>query len=654
MTYYQRRALTKEWFSAAELAELKLPAIPKSKGKILDLANRENWHECQGRVRPRAGRGGGFEYHYSILPIYAVREVVSRFRPEAEAANDTETSSEAAWSFFAGRPEKHRELATARAAALDELQAMIDGGWPVHDAAYTVANSREISRSTLFQWRALVEGYERGDWLPALAPAWKGGGKQAECPVEAWDYLVADYLRPEQPSFAACYRRLQGIAEAREWTLPSKKTLQRRVEREISEDVKILARKGSSALKDLLPAQRRSVADVPVLGCVVGDGHLHDLWVQFPNGAKPARPMTLFLSDLRTRKILAWRTDETEHSGSVRLAIGDVVEKYGIPDSVLFDNGRGFASKWITGQAPRRFRFKIKHEEPQGLLTALGVQIHWALPFSGRSKPIERSFKDMCEEVAKHPAFTGAYTGNAPQNKPHNYGEKAIPLDEFEAVLAAEVARWNARQGRRMEIANGRSIDDAFNEGYAETPIRRATAAQRALWLLAADDVAVRNKPKGEIQLYGNRYHANALMKYAGRKVTVRFDPLDLQRPLIVYDRTSGQLIAEADCIADAGFFDTDAARAWARAQRQAQRAARDGLTAEKRMSTIEAAQMLPGATPGDALPETRVVRPVFGKSSGNAALAIDTDADVVAFDWDAHERGLALVQKAKEEDGDA
>ena len=37
-----------------------------------------------------------------------------------------------------------------------------------------------------------------------------------------------------------------------------------------------------------------------------------------------------------------------------------------------------------------------------GLLTSLGIKIHWALPFRGSSKPIERSFRDLCDTVAKH------------------------------------------------------------------------------------------------------------------------------------------------------------------------------------------------------------------------------------------------------------
>uniref|UniRef100_UPI0039800C3B transposase domain-containing protein n=1 Tax=Salmonella sp. s54836 TaxID=3159673 RepID=UPI0039800C3B len=90
----------------------------------------------------------------------------------------------------------------------------------------------------------------------------------------------------------------------------------------------------------------------------------------------------------------------------------DVVERYGIPHHAWLDNGRGFASKLLTGGVANRYRFKVREEDPTGILVALGVQIHWATPYHGQAKPIERAFRDLCDRVAKHPAFAGAYTGH--------------------------------------------------------------------------------------------------------------------------------------------------------------------------------------------------------------------------------------------------
>lgn len=60
------------------------------------------------------------------------------------------------------------------------------------------------------------------------------------------------------------------------------------------------------------------------------------------------------------------------------MPFGDLFRVYGIPDHAWLDNGRGFAAKCITGGTPNRFRFKVKPEEPSGILTALGIDIREA------------------------------------------------------------------------------------------------------------------------------------------------------------------------------------------------------------------------------------------------------------------------------------
>ncbi|RYS32216.1 hypothetical protein DLS39_13645, partial [Staphylococcus pseudintermedius] len=139
------------------------------------------------------------------------------------------------------------------------------------------------------------------------------------------------------------------------------------------------------------------------------DGHKFDVFVKWDDG-RISRPMGVAIQDVYSRKMLAVRIGESENKDLTRLAFGDVFRDYGIPKACLMDNGRAFASKAMTGGAKPRFRFKIKDEDPAGLLTSLGIQIHWATPYRGQSKPIERAFRDFCDRVAKHPKFHGAYT----------------------------------------------------------------------------------------------------------------------------------------------------------------------------------------------------------------------------------------------------
>lgn len=63
-----------EWYSAREIAELRLPGMPGTKRQINRMASSENWM-CRRSTggsplaRKRVGRdgGGGTEYHVSLL-----------------------------------------------------------------------------------------------------------------------------------------------------------------------------------------------------------------------------------------------------------------------------------------------------------------------------------------------------------------------------------------------------------------------------------------------------------------------------------------------------------------------------------------------------------------------------------------------------------
>ncbi len=96
------------------------------------------------------------------------------------------------------------------------------------------------------------------------------------------------------------------------------------------------------------------------------DGHKLDVFVRVPWLDKPTRLYLIGIQDLHSGKVLAWRLTDAETWEAVRLVIGDMVEQFGIPDKIFLDNGRAFASKWITGGSRTRFRFKIREEDRAG------------------------------------------------------------------------------------------------------------------------------------------------------------------------------------------------------------------------------------------------------------------------------------------------
>lgn len=615
------------WHTAAEIAQLGLPGMPDTKRRVNDLAAAQSWaakvsDAGEPLARPRAGRGGGIEYHASLLPAAAQAQLAARVdRAQAApiAANDDGSTVANRWAWFEEQSASMKAKAAFRNSVLAEIEAMTVAGSRKTVAVEAVAARHGVSPRAVAGWFAAVHGIAPADRLPHLAPNYAGGGKEIEIDAEAWRILKTDYLRPEKPAFAACYNRLvEDYATPRGIKLPDARTLKRRLDKELKPTLKKLKREGREALRRTVPPQRRSVADLHAMEAVNVDGHTFDVFVQWEDG-RIGRPVMVGIQDVAFRKLLAHRIGETESTLLTRLAFADLFRDYGIPAHAVMDNGRAFASKALTGGALTRFRFKIKDTDATGVLTALNVKVHWTLPYRGSSKPIERAWRDLCEDIAKHPRVAGAYTGNRPDAKPENYRERAIPIAEFRAHVADRIAKHNARGGRRTEMAAGQSFDAVFAASYAVAPIGKAGPEHLRQALLEAIDRRC-NRETGAVTLAGNIYWSPEMVEIAGEVVTVRFDPDNYHQDVHIY-RRDGRYFGVAQVIAATGFFDKSAADKRAKLEKNVQRKVREAEEAAELLRVDQLAELLSAPADPAPLPEAGVVRPVRHRGNTVAAL---------------------------------
>ncbi|MFN3749354.1 MAG: transposase domain-containing protein [Sphingorhabdus sp.] len=612
------------WLSAQEIADRRLPGLPKNKRKINELASRERWAfrttaDGAALARTRKGRGGGIEYNTQLLPA-AARAAL--FKVDASPLKAPEIApakvKESIWSWFDQQTQTTKDKAKQRLAIVQAVCRHEAAGMNRSAAVPMVAAHYGKSAASIWNWLRDIAGIAEADWLPHLASRHAGGGKERDVDADIWSILISDYLRPEKPTWESCYWRAKRLAETRDIEIPSSRTLFRKFERDIDPLVVVKRREGRDAHALTMPAQIRTVAGLHAMEIVNIDGHRWDVFVRWPDG-KIARPIMVAIQDIYSRKVLAWRIDETENAVLTRLAFADLFRDYGIPKACLLDNGRAFASKWITGGAKTRFRFKIKPDDPTGLLPALGINPKWATPYHGQAKPIERAFRDMCDAIARCPEFAGAYTGGNPMAKPENYGSKAVDLDTFLAVINREIPALNAKMGRRTEMAKGRSFDDAFNESYAAAPIGKATPEQLRLALLTADDKLRTHRKDGSVTVAGNKYWSPEMSAFAGEQVTVRFDPDNLHSEVHVYTRT-GRFIATVPVWSAEGFADMGAANRIKKRRADHRKATAKAEEALNLLSAAEIAAQQPAFDAPD-LPEPAVVRPV--RHRGNTAAAL-------------------------------
>lgn len=633
--------IMQEWFSITELLAMHHRLLPDNERSLYRFINQRMTEIGKKLWRERAGQGGGKEYHIDLLPMDVQAEIramaqIAATKVAAEEASEARRS--ALWDIYTAASPKAKEEAQRRAAAVRLVDDMLLNGLKGSAVAHVATQFGESTR-TIRRWVSMCKGVGRHDWLAAVTPRHVGGVQTADCHPMAMEMLKSDWLRPEGPSFKSCYDRMVEAAKVNEWgAIPHEKTLLARIKKDVGAAAIIYMRDGRGAAERLVPSLTRTREHLYAMQSWNADGHVWDVAVKWEDG-EIGRPVIVGFQDVYSGMPVSHRIGRTENQELVRLALADAVESWGIPEHVYFDNGRGFMSKWLTGRMKFRFRFKVKAEEPQGILEHLGVKVHAVRPYHGQSKPVERMWKDFEDRIAKHPRLAGAYMGNRPDAKPENYGSRAIPIEEFRQFVAVEVRRHCLQAGRSSHTAKGRSLWETFRESYQAptTLVRRASEAQRQFFLMAAQGVTARSS-NGELHLAGNRYWHEDLVAHRGRKLMVRFDPQSLHDDLHIYT-LSGEPICIATCLAPEGFDTWAAAHEIERKRKAYLRALRQVADLHRTLTADEVADLVPDAPELPALTSS-VTRIVTGNTIRKSQAEQDADADAFA-------RGVAQMSGA-------
>lgn len=659
----------KSYYSAQELVELNLEILPKTKKAILTMAKREGW-----KSQDRQGKGGGFEFAVKSMPEDVQAEIVVKLGKSAVknlpvlAEESAPVDAQLLWATYEQGTTKQQQKAQMKLGIMFAVAELVNGGVKILDALALVCHKhnqdgeKTVTVSAIKSWWYQIKDADRSLWLPLLMDSYGAHSESREATFtpEAWAFFRADYFRNERPQFGSCYERLKRAASANGWVIPSPSSIKRKILREIPKTHQTYLRDGTYALSRMYPSLIRTVAGIEAMEWVNGDGYKHNVWVRWHNG-HIIRPKTWLWQDVRTRKILAYRCDESENTNMIRLALLDVVNKYGIPKHLTIDNTKAAANKKMTGGVKNRYRFKVREDEVQGIIPALGIQLHWTTVRYGRgrgqAKPIERAFSHggLGELVDKHPLLAGYHAGDNALDKPDNYqGNKAgVDYESFILALEEGIQMFNERQDRATEICQGKlSFNQAFERDYAVTEKRWATPEQLRYLLTLHEEVTLKEngtftlKAGGEVQGLRNRYEAYELIGTNHKKVVVRYDPNNLHDAVWVYS-LDGTYLAEAHCTVDAAFGDTTAAQDHSRKEREFVRHTQKAAKAAQDMAIQEAAAYMPPVE----FEETEASEQMWAVIKDGTSLRkveIAPDDEDVNESEQALNRGLAMLKKEK------
>ena len=386
-----------DWLSTAELAALALPGLPATQRGWNEYAEREGWISVSGKARPRKRKGGGFEYHVSLLPpevlaLYAARKIGAvRLADDDAARAETEKAAEqltlpaietrdAKLALIAAADRFAREANLSRNVA-DTLFCTQYNRGRLTIEPWIVQAIKEISPRTLRRWRSTAKmgasslGVDRG-------AARRGKGALDAPEIKRFILGLVAY----QPHISA-----QRVADNLGAQFPGLDAPVRTVQR-VLKRVKTDEKVALAAIVN--PDAFRSKYELSGSNSNAAE-RLNEQW---QIDASPAdvllttgRHSIYACIDRFSRRTIILVT-KTPRADAVALLIRKALIAWGVPERIKTDNGSDFRAKRTVG-----------------LFAALGVEIEVSPPFTPKAKAhVERvigTFQRDC--AADLPGFIG-------------------------------------------------------------------------------------------------------------------------------------------------------------------------------------------------------------------------------------------------------
>jgi len=140
-------------------------------------------------------------------------------------------SSTNQWRVYDRQTGAAKQRAMDRLRIINEIEALVEAEMSKSAAVTVLAQLEGVSVASIWSWLRSISDVSRHDRLAYLVPRFRGGGRQIYIDAEILEAIAVDYLRPEQPSWAECVRRLEALAKERCVMLPHARTLWRRLGR---------------------------------------------------------------------------------------------------------------------------------------------------------------------------------------------------------------------------------------------------------------------------------------------------------------------------------------------------------------------------------------------------------------------------------------
>lgn len=597
-------AVKAEFFSARELAELAksrgVSRFPHTERGVRDLASREGWNDLPNSLcRKRPGRGGGQEFHFSLLPE-TMRDALD-YRDMRAASNkrhDTQAlADKAKLEAIRGHalPARARSVMEARAEILTSIEgyAIANGqtrawgivqfldaqeafdtrqdiearrdsgailtdreveslarplvltapdGFQVDPAHLAVANDRKtvaaIKRSTLYAWfKTRADG-----GVVSLAPT----PPKEQAPIHpGFAGFLKHYAKGSKP------HATKALEDYLDTDPPKDKRLTlSQVKYILSERLnnieKHVGREGLLTLRSRMAYVTRTTDGMWPTTVYTADGKTFDAEIADPVSNNPMRPEITSILDVATRRCVGYAVSRKENVIAVTEALRQSCSVHGICAIFYTDRGAGYKNKTFDADV-------------SGLMGRLSITKMHALPYNSQAKGIIERFNHVWNDLAKRlPTYIGTDMDKEAGQKVHKLTRKDIKefghsrllptWQEFLAMCDGMVEEYNNRPHRSLpkfqDPDTGKKRHMTPNESWAAHVADGFEPV--TLDPDEADDLfrpyEIRTARRGEVHWNTNTFFHHDLERYHGEKVMVGYDYHQAEKVWVrEFDVTTGQ-----------------------------------------------------------------------------------------------------------------
>lgn len=578
----------KQWYSAAELAEMKLENTPTSERGIRDWLVKSKW---QSREVPSSGKKG-FRLEYQppktvmqIIKQRSLKELLQssptagvseskdltpnflkngsvklkpnfdsnviqiagltrRVKGEENLTDKDRARRDGALVICRAIDEAKQATNCSTKRAIVEMTSHLMQGIAspelVDAANITYTKPRKTGQTAaalISRLQKMYAAFEQGRLSGDVGRYLVAGSRQKEghSPLLIKAFLI-HFCRPSRPPVMEAWKLSLVWFEHHGLQRPAVDTFYR-IEKELPVTIKYRGRVTGSEWRSLLPYVKRDVSMFKANDIWVGDGHSFKAKVQSPLHGRPYIPEVTFVRDWVSRKIVGWSVDLAESTIAVSASLRHAMKVTNARPLVYYsDNGSGQTAKLLDCQV-------------HGTLARLGIAHETGIPGNPQGRGIiERLWADTLIALARsYPTFQG-HGGDSESIRKMlvdlNKKEPKTLLPSFVQLLNDVEMVVEDYNNRPHSALNGLTPNQEYAKKLDVDSLDIGMTSEEldSLWMPEVQRIPQR----GLVSLFNNEYALPEMVNLLaeGEQVRVRFDIHDANQVTVL--RMDGRFLGIA------------------------------------------------------------------------------------------------------------